>query len=52
MMKLKILFSRIYRFFFPLTLVETYKRMGVKIGSNCKFQFDVVLIFLIIGSLK
>jgi len=44
-MKLKVLLSRIYRFFFPLSLVEIYKRMGVKIGANCKFQFDVVIDF-------
>jgi len=42
-MKLKILLSRIYRFFFPLELVDIYKKMGVKIGDNCKFQFDVVI---------
>jgi maltose O-acetyltransferase len=42
-MKLRMLFSSIYRFFFPLELVDIYKRMGVKIGENCKFQFDVVI---------
>ena len=42
-MKLRMLFSSIYRFFFPLKLVDIYKRMGVKIGENCKFQFDVVI---------
>ena len=25
--------------------MDIYKRMGVKIGSNCKFQFDVVIDF-------
>ncbi|MCW5908130.1 MAG: hypothetical protein KIS94_09745 [Chitinophagales bacterium] len=35
--------SQAYRFFYPLSLVEVYKRMGVKIGSNCHFQFDVVI---------
>ena len=42
-MKLKILLSRVYRFFFPIELVESYRRMGVQIGDNCKFQFDVVI---------
>jgi len=42
-MKLKILLSRIYRYFFPLELVDIYKKMGVKIGENCKIQFDVVI---------
>ena len=37
------LLRKIYRFFFPITLVESYKKMGVKIGDNCKFQFDVVI---------
>ena len=31
----------IYRFFYPLSLVEMYKRMGVEIGEDCKFQFEV-----------
>ena len=39
----KILLSKIYRFFFPLELVEVYKKMGVKIGANCKIQFDVTI---------
>tara|TARA_B100001287_G_scaffold238699_1_gene212269 strand:- start:5658 stop:6212 length:555 start_codon:yes stop_codon:yes gene_type:complete len=43
MNKFKLLLSKIYRFFFPLELVDVYKRMGVKIGYNCKFQFDVVI---------
>ena len=38
-----MLASKIYRFFKPISLVEIYKRMGVEIGGNCKFQFDVVL---------
>lgn len=42
-MKFKILLSSIYRFFFPLELVDVYKKMGVKIGENCKIQFDVVI---------
>jgi len=45
MSKIKLLISSIYRFFFPLELVDIYKRMGVKIGDNCKFQFDVVIDF-------
>ena len=44
-MNIKRLLSKAYRFFFPLSLVEIYKRMGVKIGDNCKFQFDVVIDF-------
>ena len=43
MNKFKLLLSKIYRFFFPLELVDVYKRMGVKIGDNCKFQFDVII---------
>jgi maltose O-acetyltransferase len=45
MSKIKLLISSIYRFFFPLEVVDIYKRMGVKIGDNCKFQFDVVIDF-------
>ncbi len=33
----------IYRFFYPIDIVTMYRRMGVKIGDNCKFQFEVVL---------
>ena len=43
MNKFRKLLSNIYRFFYPLSLVEMFKRMGVKIGDNCKFQFDVVI---------
>lgn len=42
-MKIKLLISKIYRFFYPISLVDSYKKMGVKIGENCKFQFDVVI---------
>lgn len=35
--------SQAYRFFYPLPLAEVYKRMGVKIGNNCHFQFGVVI---------
>ena len=42
-MKIKLLLSNIYRFFHPISLVDSYKKMGVVIGSNCKFQFDVVI---------
>jgi maltose O-acetyltransferase len=31
----------IYRFLYPLSVVEMYKRMGVEIGEDCKFQFEV-----------
>ena len=37
--------SKIYRSFYPLSKVEMYKKMGVKIGEGCKFQFDVVIDF-------
>lgn len=43
MNKLKHLLAAIYRWFFPITLVEMYKRMGVKIGENCQFQFGVTI---------
>lgn len=43
MSKIKFLFSKLFRFFFPITLVEMYKRMGVEIGEDCKFQFDVTI---------
>ena len=45
MNKFKLLLSKIYRFFYPIELVDVYKKMGVKIGDNCKFQFDVVIDF-------
>jgi maltose O-acetyltransferase len=41
MSKIRQLFSMMYRFFYPLSLVELYKRMGVEIGEGCKFQFEV-----------
>ena len=34
MNKFKLLLSKIYRFFFPLELVDVYKRMGVNLDSN------------------
>lgn len=37
------LLKDIYRYFYPLSPLEMYKRMGVKIGVNCKIQFDVVI---------
>lgn len=43
MSKIKQLLSRMYRFFYPLSLVEMYKRMGVEIGEGCKFQFEVTI---------
>lgn len=43
MSKLKEAVSKLYRFFYPLSKVEMFKRMGVEIGDNCKFQFDVVI---------
>jgi maltose O-acetyltransferase len=41
MTKIKQILSMIYRFFYPLSLVEMYKKMGVEIGEGCKFQFEV-----------
>jgi len=41
MSKIKQILSMIYRFFYPLSLVEMYKKMGVEIGEGCKFQFEV-----------
>ena len=43
MNKIKQLFSGIYRYFYPIDLVTMYKRMGVEIGENCKFQFGVTI---------
>jgi maltose O-acetyltransferase len=43
MNKVRLLISNIYRFFYPISKVEMYKRMGVEIGTGCKFQFDVVI---------
>lgn len=43
MNKLRLLLSKIYRFFYPIDLVTMYKKMGVKIGENCKFQFETVI---------
>jgi len=45
MNKLKRILSMIYRFFYPLEMVDMYKRMGVEIGENCKFQFGVTIDF-------
>lgn len=41
MNKIKKIISLIYRFFYPMSLVEMYKKMGVEIGEDCKFQFEV-----------
>lgn len=35
--------SNIYRYFFPLSNVQMYRRMGVQIGENCKIQFNVTI---------
>ena len=42
-MKIRKLISNVYRYFYPLTLEDVYKRMGVKIGVNCKIQFGVII---------
>jgi maltose O-acetyltransferase len=38
-----LLFSKIYRFFYPIDSITMYKRMGVKIGENCNFQNEVII---------
>ena len=43
MNKIKLLISKIYRFFYPIDLLTMYKKMGVEIGEGCKFQFGVSL---------
>ena len=43
MNKWRLLFSKIYRFFYPIDLITMYKRMGVKIGENCNFQNEVII---------
>jgi maltose O-acetyltransferase len=43
MNKWRLIISKIYRFFYPIELVTMYKKMGVKIGENCKFQFETVI---------
>ncbi len=43
MKSLKAILSDIYRYFFPLSTLEMYRRMGVEIGENCWIQFDVVI---------
>lgn len=45
MNKYKLLLSKIYRFFKPISEVDKYRRMGVKIGANTKIQFDVIIDF-------
>lgn len=40
---MKRILSVIYRFFFPLDLVSMYRKMGVKIGVNCKIQGEVMI---------
>lgn len=43
MNKYRLLLSKIYRFFFPIDEVTKYRKMGVRIGENCKFQSDVII---------
>jgi maltose O-acetyltransferase len=43
MNKWRLLASKVYRFFYPIDLVTMYRRMGVKIGEKCHFQFDVII---------
>ena len=43
MNRLRLLMSKIYRFFFPIDEATKYKRMGVKIGANCNIQNEVMI---------
>lgn len=43
MLRIKLLISSIFRFFFPIDVVTMYKRMGVKIGEDCNFQNEVII---------
>ena len=43
MKSVKTILSEIYRYFFPLSLVEMYRKMGVSIGENCNMQRGVVI---------
>lgn len=43
MISLKTILSNIYRYFFPLDQVTMFKRMGVKIGDNCKIMNEVMI---------
>ena len=38
-----LLASKIFRFFYPIDNVTMYKRMGVKIGINCKIMNQVMI---------
>ena len=44
-MNIKKLLSKIYRFFFPIDSASMYRKMGVKIGANCKIQGEVIIDF-------
>lgn len=35
--------SNIYRFFFPIDEVTKFRKMGVRIGENCKIQNEVII---------
>jgi maltose O-acetyltransferase len=43
MKKWRLLASKIYRFFYPIDNVTMYKKMGVKIGNNCKIMSEVMI---------
>lgn len=43
MNKWRHLISKIYRFFYPIDNVTMFKKMGVKIGNNCKIMNEVMI---------
>ncbi len=43
MNKWRLLLSKIFRFFIPIDNVTIFKRMGVKIGSDCKIMNEVII---------
>ena len=42
-MNIKRFLSKAYRSFYPLDPVTMYKKMGIKIGANCKIQGEVII---------
>lgn len=43
MNKYRLLLSNIYRFFFPIDEVTKFRKMGIRIGENCKIQNEVMI---------
>lgn len=44
-MNVKHFFKSIYNNLFPTDQISMYKKMGVQIGNDCKFQFGVIIDF-------